>query len=174
MKTILLSLLFFLFYKEILAQNKQDTIHWRPNYKLKWEDFQGTPDRKRWVAATVCTFSYFYRYNDTGIYFTTYSYFIKNLSMADTLRTDEYGLVHEQGHFDICEYYSRILLFRLRKANLNRYNINDASQRICNEVQEERNQMDALYDFETSHGTELDKQQEWNKKITLMLNENAK
>lgn len=50
-KKLLIVLLSF----SLLGQSKvfsQDTIHWRPDYKLKWEDFRGTVPNTNLQACT--------------------------------------------------------------------------------------------------------------------------
>jgi hypothetical protein len=174
MKIIFLIYFFLLIFLKTTAQNTQDTIHWRLDYKLKWGDFQGVPDKEHWVAGTACSFSYSYKYYDSRIFFETCSYFFKKLSEVDTFRISKYSLIHEQGHFDICEYYSRILLFRLRESNLTKFNVKDNSNIILNEVSVEYNKVDELYDLETLHGTDFTKQEEWDEKITQWLRTSIK
>ena len=154
-----------------LAQNL-DTIHWRPDYNLKWEDFQGP--HGPWVAAAASSISYEITHVGTNFYFKTCAIFFKKKSYVDTLQTNIYTLAHEQGHFDICEYYSTKLLAALKSAYLNSSNVEYETKKLSSEFETEKRKADELYDFETLHGTNFVKQEEWNKKIAKMLNKTAK
>jgi hypothetical protein len=87
------------------------------------------------------------------------------------LHINEYTLAHEQGHFDICEYYSKKLFFVLESMHITAANIEFEAINLLPELQIEQTKMDELYDAETLHGTDFAKQEEWNKKIAQMLNE---
>jgi hypothetical protein len=152
MKTLVVTFILLLFNISSYAQSKLDTIQWRPDYKLKWVDFQGNIKNIRWVANTAYDFDYFRKYYNNNVLYYTKSYFYKNLSWVDTVFADSFTLVHEQGHFDICEVYSRKLMAEL-KANYSITSNESDFPAIYQNVRIECNQMEEQYDLETLHGT---------------------
>jgi hypothetical protein len=172
MKIVLFFSFFFFTAYSINAQNVQDTIHWKPDYRLKWEDFQGTPPNG-WMAAaeTNCGIHYSFSTINSEISFNTYCTLNKKASYVNISKADSFTLIHEQGHFDISGYYSEKLLIELNDAKLNEDNIGTESRDIFNQILRERNEMNDLYDSETLHGIDRAKQEEWNKRIEMMLNE---
>ncbi len=154
------------------AQKKYDTIHWRPDYKLTWDDFQGkpAPPKKASVAACNSHLSYTYTFSGGKCVFTVHAIFNRKLSWVIKDRVYDWNLIHEQGHFDLRECYARELSTGLNSLkNINYNTIQQISQKICDSVGIEGSKMQEKYDNETSHGTNDKKQEEWNKKIQLML-----
>jgi len=86
--------------------------------------------------------------------------------MRNSAKDSEYLLKHEQYHFNIAEYQSRIL---------NRYLIKTNPKTTADfkfklgQITDENNQMQNLYDNETDHGLIGEKQNQWENKIDLLL-----
>lgn len=127
----------------------QDTIHWRPDYKLKWEDFKATPDTSV-IAVAVCASEITYQYKivEGKLTYTIDCFFDKKRSWIKhdlTAITD-----HEQGHFDISKLFALKLEEKFRN-----YKIGNVSvvykdlQRIYNSIISERTAMHNRYDTET-------------------------
>jgi hypothetical protein len=124
----------------------QDTIHWRPDYKLKWEDFQGKPDTTV-IALAVCASEITYQYKivDGKLTYTIDCFFDKKKSWI------KYNMAaitdHEQGHFDISKLFALKLEKRFRDYKItNVYSVYQDLQNMYNSIIQERTQMHNRYD----------------------------
>ena len=152
----------------------QSSIPWSPGVQLSWGDFQGTPNSSFW-SFTSYEINYKYKWDGAG----NLSYEIscgflpakswkrteKNLSMA--------LLKHEQKHFDIAEVFARKLkqefsnyAFSHKHSANTDADLNTIFHRILNENYALQDQ----YDSETNHSILAAKQEEWNLRITNLLN----
>src|ERR1043165_2682189 len=89
-----------------------DTVQWRPEYKLRWEDFQGAPENDRWAAMTYCTLDCLIFSTGDSIEVFSSCYFSKIRSWVHEYEKDPNLLSHEQGHFDNCALFARKFLSR--------------------------------------------------------------
>lgn len=171
MKTLLFTSLIFFFCVKSYAQNIDDTIHWRENYKIRWEDFIGIPNSDRWSAVIYTLLEYKYYRHSLNYTFLTSAVMYKQKSWVDTNKVQdyEYSLNHEQKHFDLSEIYARKLLTALKNAELTSSNIRSESQRICDKISSELDTVQVEYDRQTLHGNNYRIQEEWNEKIKKML-----
>ncbi len=169
MKSLLLFVLLIMITSQIFAQKSQDTIYWRPDYKLRWSDFKGTQENDRWEAASSCQFSCSYHFNESHIYFTSHCYFLTKKSWIDSIICSNNTLSHEQGHFDICEIYSLKLLNKLNESNIEIYDIKKTVSYLYDYITSQYLEFDQLYDNETLHGSNILMQKEWNIKIQELL-----
>src|SRR5262245_33122064 len=97
----------------------QDTIHWRSDYKLRWDDYQGVPDTiSEYGAVSSCKIYCKASIDQNRLVFVTYGFFEKKKSWKQNGVTSSSLLEHEQGHFDITEYFARKLRSELRKYKL--------------------------------------------------------
>ena len=85
-------------------------------------------------------------------------------------------LEHEQGHFDLCEIYTRKLRERLSKFDLptSRPALNEADFKLAliniyNEVSGEYEARQDAYEQETLHGTNISAQKRWQEMIACEL-----
>jgi hypothetical protein len=140
--------------------NAQDTIHWRPEYKLKWEDFQASPDTTA-IALAVCAseITYTYKIVDGKLTYTIDCFFDKKKSWI------KYNLIaitdHEQGHFDISKLFALKLAEKFKSYNVtNAHLVYQDLRNIYNSIIQERTVMHSKYDQETKSTTsdELQKQ----------------
>lgn len=147
----------------------QDTIHWRPDYKLKWEDFKGKPDSSsQFGAISYPGIKYSLSANEDSFNVKVICFFIKSRSWSK-LKSSDTLLMHEQVHFDIAELFAR----RLRKAFAEyKFNYPTVGKDIDNLFllnKQERAKMDTLYDKETDFSRNRKQQLLWNKKIKTEL-----
>ncbi|MBS1736099.1 MAG: DUF922 domain-containing protein [Bacteroidetes bacterium] len=166
---ILIQFLFVSFFL-IEANNSfaQDTIHWRPGYKLKWEDFQGKPDSNSpYKAISTPAISYNLSVNEKKISYKVSCHFYKIKSW--TKSDNQELLMHEQGHFDIAELFARKLRKKFAEYKFSSATISYDFREIYNKVVEEKDKMDSLYDKETNLSRNKQKQIYWNKKISSEL-----
>ena len=98
-------------------------FHWSDHSKLSWDDFKGGigTDEEEVAAATHCgigfrTTSPATTDDKPGI--EVYNLFYANKSWVKPDAKVPEILTHEQGHFDLCEIYTRKLRSRLSKFDL--------------------------------------------------------
>ena len=70
-------------------------------------------------------------------------------------------LIHEQGHFDLCEIYTRKLRQRIQRARITGSNLKPALRKIYNEVQDEYVRRQEQYEEETEHSLNREGQAKW-------------
>ncbi|GAA4333968.1 hypothetical protein [Flaviaesturariibacter amylovorans] len=111
------------------AQNSSDDrLFWRADQRLSFSDFNGTPKASDTAVTTSATGARSHRRGSINksidislatqpdkTMFDIRAGMKRNSSwMRD--RTDSVTLAHEQGHFDICELYARMLRRDIKKA----------------------------------------------------------
>ncbi|MDB5221447.1 MAG: hypothetical protein JWN83_114 [Chitinophagaceae bacterium] len=152
-------------------------IEWTKNRKLTWEDFKGTPKstlNPEVAAQTYCGFGFQSNYvnilTKTKIFVT--NTFNCNLSWVRPDQKDRADLLeHEQGHFDLCEVYARQLRKKLQEKKLTVFNINPDADIIFKDTYALYLDRQELYEKETSHGLNRQRQIEWTTTISKELNE---
>lgn len=165
-KLIIIICLFGGFTNKSLAQ---DTIHWRPNYKLKWEDYKGKPDSaSKHMAITSYFLTYNYSLTDTSFHFNVFCYFEKKTSWKKII-VDSLLLQHEQGHFDIGQLYARKLKKAFASYKPVRETIDKDLKNIFDTINNERALMDSQYDKETNFSRNRKNQRLWADKIKSLL-----
>jgi hypothetical protein len=104
------------------------TLYWTKNYRLTFADFQGKPEQKdsalyaandqtaiHRLGTITKSIDVQFRTTRGKTSFIIYAGMKKKLSWIKN-DGDTITLQHEQGHFDICEIYARILRREIRKA----------------------------------------------------------
>lgn len=86
------------------------------------------------------------------------------------LTNSKVALEHEKRHFDICEIYARKLRQLVSEADFSRPTFNDELNRLFKKVTAEQRDIQALYDQETDHSIDEERQVVWNRKIDAQLN----
>lgn len=157
----------------VLSQNtsrSQDTLHWRPNIRISWDDFRGQPDStSEFGAITHASINYQLSYNDTSFSTSVVCYFNRRKSWV---RIRSYlGLQHEQGHFDIAALFAHKLKKRIAeyKKYYNPNTVKEDIREIFMEVMQERTEMDNEYDKETNFSRHESQQDRWLSKIREKL-----
>lgn len=147
----------------------QDTINWRANYKLKWQDFQGKPDTNSiYSAVSNPVIKYKLRADEDGFNVEVFCYLIKGNSWA-RYKTNDTLLKHEQGHFDIAELFARKLRKLFSEYKFNYKTVGTDIEKIFVVNKKERTRVDLLYDKETNFSKNSKKQFYWNNKIKAEL-----
>lgn len=129
----------------VVKQNN-DILFWSKSRLLTFADFQGTPDKadttiqKTSAKEMIHTLGAITKSIDvhlvkerTRTVFTIYAGMDKKLSWIKT-NNDTTTLKHEQGHFDICEIYARLL----RKAIRNVKSLSEAKE-LYNKISDAEN-----------------------------------
>jgi len=145
-----------------LEYSKENEVEWNKDRKLTWEDFKGIPPsitETNASANTNCGFDVSAESNSSKELIAVR---IKNIFYCDKswVRIDKRDMTdlleHEQAHFDLCEVYTRRLRKRVEDSN---YKL-DIDNAIF-EVFEAFKKRQKLYDQETNHSRNKEKQVEW-------------
>lgn len=148
----------------------QDTVHWRPGYTLKWEDFQGTADTASdYKALSNLDLGFNLSYCESFFSYRVVCSFDKKRSWFHV--KDSTLLMHEQGHFDIAEIFARKLRRLFTNYEFNFATVQNDFNEMYNRVMDERREMDELYDKETDFSRNKKLQLSWNEKIKTELKE---
>jgi len=145
---------------------------WSDSRKLTWEDFRGAVNAQsdESAAATHCGIGFktnIAEGNKPGIF--VYNTFYVNKSWVRPDAKISGILDHEQGHFDLCEIYTRKLRERMNSFNFNTPDVKQALLSIYSEVNSEYERRQQAYEEETTHGTNIPQQKKWQASITREL-----
>ncbi len=139
-------------------------FHWNDHSKLSWDDFIGPvhASDEESAAATHCGIG-FKVVNNTAanpavIVFNTF-YPGKSWVRADAKIPSI--LEHEQGHFDLCELYTRKLRERMCNVDLHSADARTLLMKVYSSVSREYEAAQQSYEQETIHGTNLPEQKRW-------------
>lgn len=160
----------FIFPLLIFLQRDDDYIKWQEDRKLTWDDFKAEPIKMGNTAAMTTTHLGFGYNVSNGI--VTYKIdcrFEKKKSWG--LVKNEWILKHEQGHFDIAEIFARRLHQATSEYTFNKNSFQKDLDAIYRSIVSDKEDFQQLYDHETDHSRNKNKQQEWMKKIENELND---
>jgi hypothetical protein len=161
-----------------VAQN--NNIVWSKKAKLKWTDFQGTPDTaSRLAAFSKCKVAQ--NYGSEGNTILTYSVkclFLRDQSWAKPgADLTKKLLKHEQKQFDLAEVCARKLSKEYHDYTTTHIQ-SDSTTRdmglILRKALNDYKNNNDLYERETKQGTDKDKQKQWNKQIKHDLKKNKR
>lgn len=162
-------------YKVPNYRTHETEIEWTAGRKLTWEDFKGAPKaiyNHNAAAVTYCGFGF---QAGGATMFSKIKIFTVNTfsTKLSWVRADQQYrpdlLVHEQGHFDLCEVYTRQLRKKMEEKKLTAFNLNTEAKVIFKAVYASYLQRQELYEQETEHGLDSLKQQDWNSTIAAEL-----
>ena len=166
-------ILIFLLLISAFAQS-QETITWSSNYALQWPDFKGEPringDAVA-VTASGITFGYSTTRYDNGridYEFDIKAQFYPNRSYYLKERVTQITLDHERLHFDIAELHARKFRQIVAQTRFSR-NIDNEVEAIYNRINRDLREMQQLYDRETNHSINIEKQKAWQEYVANQL-----
>lgn len=139
---------------------------WGADHRLTWEDFRGpVPAGRGNVAAeTSCGIGFETNTISRGVpvRFRVYNTFSMQRSwVRPDAMTDEV-LEHEQGHFDLCELYTRKLRARFEATEgITVENLKRVTRAVWAEVHSEYAKRQEQYEDETEHGLNREAQIAW-------------
>ncbi|RIV72350.1 DUF922 domain-containing protein [Flagellimonas aequoris] len=157
------------------AQEIEEGILWNEGKRLSWSDFKGkVPPAAVPAATTASGISYTYSANllhhEVKLDFEVNAYFYPNESWHKPEQCTDNTLAHEQLHFDIAELFARKMRNRLRRTSFSD-DVKAEVRRIYQDILQELKDFQDQYDWETNFSRNLEKQLEWNQKITESLQE---
>ena len=163
------------FFSDYPHSDKPDTVFYNPARPLVWADFQGKPRPGRYAAAVFPSFGYGGPTEVVGGYIhlnlNMKVYVLKENSWVRSDSRNDYGLNHEQRHFDIV----KLVVERFkRRIGAMKLSVSDYSGIIAYEYIEsfrEMNRLQDQYDGETQHGLDSHAQERWNTRLEKELKE---
>ena len=153
--------------------NSKDKFQWMDHTKLSWDDFKGevnaTHDES--AAATCCSIGFKTNTPSPGgkQEIIVYNTFYVNKSWVRTDARIASILDHEQGHFDLCEIYTRKLRDRMQDIDPSAPGMKPVLMQIYTEVSKEYEARQQAYEDETIHGTDFAMQKKWQQIIASEL-----
>lgn len=152
-------------------QTGENKIYWSTE-PLTWSDFKGKPDiGNENNAVTDYNISVIPKLKKDSIsfevkcFFSTMSSWVKEGTDTDLL------LKHEQGHFDLAEIYARLLRKELLENKFFYRTIQEDFTKLQTASMDNCNKEQVLYDRETNHSSNKERQLEWNRKFEKQLKE---
>ena len=166
-----------LFCSALCYSQDNNHKHWSKDSLLTWSDFKGQMlPSDNLDAFTYTNFNYTYTMETidgkSKPVFTVDNSFRYDKSWSKPDKQTAALLQHEQGHFDISEYFGRQLLTAF---NTYQYtdNIKDERKAIFQKMKTEMAKMHELYDIKTKHSADAKMQAKWNAFIALILAQNV-
>ena len=153
------------------AQDKdEELIDWKPSRQLTWGDYKNNPAPNSDAAASTTTYlGIEYHIDENSFTWKIQCRFSKTKSWGSS-KTD-FILNHEQGHFYIAEIFARKLNKKMSEYHFNKNTFRKDLTTIYDGITAEKEAFQDLYDNETDHSRKKEVQEEWLKKIEMMLNE---
>lgn len=156
------------------ADGKLKRFSWNEHRVLSWEDFKGPVETQtdESAAATCCSIGFKVNNTADGVpELTVYNTFYMDRSWVKEDAHVESILAHEQGHFDLCELYTRKLRMRFGAVDITAANAKEELMKIYSELNHEYEMCQQAYERETAHGTRLADQKRWQEVIARGLGE---
>lgn len=160
--------------KDYTDTRESDTIYYRKERPLRWEDFKEVPPlRNRFGAEIFPIFSYLEHtevvHGIINVHLSIRAAIAKSNSWAkESIRT-AYSLKHEQLHFDLIQiaanHFQKNLLEKVY--SIENYDGEISAQYL--EAYREMTRSEQLYDEESNHGENESGQEQWRTKIEKLI-----
>jgi FtsZ-binding cell division protein ZapB len=178
MKTWKIAILLFLILGSgTTSFSQKGELAWDDKKPLTWKDFKKRVGNGGYYKAyTYSGIRYTVDEEDRQIVIAVESYFVRDESWVFAESQEAYLLEHEQMHFDITELYAR----KMRK-QFDQYQVHideffakimmDEVKSVFNDLYNEMEATQKLFDKETEHSLVKEKQEEWKESIRSQLEE---
>ena len=163
---------------EILARNLAEDIapvnqfQWIEHSRLSWSDFRGDAKNSdgESAAATNCGIGFKTNFGEPGKpAIIVYNTFYVNKSWVRADAKIPSILDHEQGHFDLCEVYTRKLRAQMANVDMNLPDVKYELMRVYSDVCNAYEMRQQAYELATNHGTDIARQKLWDDEIAREL-----
>jgi len=156
---------------EVKNCSEDNEILWQAGQKLTWADFQGEPESNNHYSAISATYIQItHGCSEAG----KFAYHVKTAFVRDQSWTrDAYSeelLEHEQVHFDLTEYYARVMRFQVAQLEDPCGMPLEDLRAVTGQVYKELELAHRLYDMQTQHGLNEMHQEIWNGFVASSLN----
>lgn len=162
------------FYKTENPRAIEQAFQWSPYRRLTWEDFRGGIRRgvtDRTAAETSCGIaietSLATASDKARVY--VFNTFDKQKSWVRPGQDITSVLEHEQGHWDLCELYTRKIQARFNAAHITGGSLKREVSRIYDSGMQEYVERQEQYERETAHGTIASEQKRWTEMLSREL-----
>ena len=142
-------------YNEKSSSSK--ILYYNKDRKLSWDDFKRASNGDGYAAEIHCGIDLNVGLSDGEVSVVeVLCHMNRQTSWVVKSQMTERVLRHEQGHFDIADKYSRILIDRIRglRSEQKIYEVYDSVMKEYQDCQER-------YDSETNHGVDIPQQRKW-------------
>jgi hypothetical protein len=148
---------------------------WSADRRLTWDDFRGpvqpyTVDNI--AAATFCAIGFetnTVTQNNPMLKVNVFNTFYTRKSWIRESEKNPNILAHEQGHFDLCELYTRKLRERMANVNVDVASLRTTLKGIYAALQKEYQERQQQYEDDTNHGLIYKEQDRWEAMIAQEL-----
>lgn len=145
-----------------------DTILWKDNFRLTFPCFRAIPDTNvTFAAMSAIKVGYASTIQNDTLIIKVYCSFLINYSWIKEYKQEIVD--HEQVHFDIGEYYKRLLVKGILNSRFTKKNYKDTLYSLYKENVLNRNYTNKIYDQETDHSLNKKKQKQWASTISQNL-----
>lgn len=166
----LILIAFYLASCKPISNADRGKLIWKEGKMLKWSQFKSKvpTDRGLVSGGARIGISYYMVERSRDVKFHVYATFNPKKSWVVKGEDDDWGLVHEQMHFNLAEIHARIL--RSKIINFPRYNWDTNYYDSLYSKQVSLLYLDQdLYDLETNHCLDSAEQRRWNRLILEKL-----
>lgn len=150
---------------------EESVIYWSPQTKLISADFKHAPlEESHFSAGSHLGTGMEISSAEARLKFTIKAYFVPEKSWIKVADSDL--LAHEQAHFDIEEYYARLVRIELSKMKIKGKSFDEIrkqSDEIFSRLLSEREQYQMRFDEETGHSINIIKEKAWEADIRKKL-----
>lgn len=159
-------------FKESIYKDSEDTVFYKPERKLNWNDFRGNNNRpgSKFAAAVFSSMSYEGNSRMAGkhlqVSIDIKVFMVKSMSWGKPEARNAYTLSHEQTHFDITRIVAERFKEKLKKMNLTIEDYDSQIQYEFLETFREMNTEQEKYDGDSRHGINTQVQTEWTNRIS--------
>lgn len=163
------------FYRSGNPRSAEQSFRWNTDHRLTWDDFRGSIRRgadRNIAAETSCGIAIetsLVANNEVAKVYV-FNVFDKQQSWVREGYDRDDVLQHEQGHWDICEIYTRKMQARFDAARITGANLKQQVARIYDEVSNEYLARQEQYEAETEHGIIDSEQNRWTEMLQNELN----
>lgn len=157
-------------------KEKGDTVFYHKDRELVWDDFAARPQPGSNYSASIFT-SFAWEGNPyiengfVNLELVVKVFMLKQSSWVKASVRDDYGLNHEQRHFDITKIIVERFKQKVLQMELTPDSYDGEIGYLYIETYREMNKMQEAYDEETDHGKNKTAQERWNAFIDQQLSE---
>ncbi len=166
---VLRTLVILLYFSPSVTMEEDRFLDWSSR-KLVWSDFQPMVTPQKHDAYTTSKININYLAESGFLRITVENLFDKEKSWVKSECRTASLLKHEQVHFDISEYYTRVLRESLVKFRFTSFRkLGNEIDSIFYAIDTKLDSTQTLYDFQTDHSKNLDQQKSWDSKVDSLL-----
>lgn len=158
---------------DVPAAREETVIYWSPRTRLIGTDFKQAPEQdSHFSAGSHLGTGMEISGDGERLTFVVQAYFVPEKSWLKVADADL--LAHEQAHFDLEEYYARLVrkeVSRLQVKGRSFEAIRRDADAILTRLLTERTQAQERFDEETGHSVNVVKEQAWEAQIRRLLEE---